>query len=147
MGRTSRLTRAEVRGDFKRGRYPLVHMAKELELGQVYPGLQDRKPAENQFEAALLVQPDNREAQFPLGRAQIASGKFREAVGQLESLSKSQPDNADVFALLAQGYYGLGRKQEAERAESRAKLRCCGKTNDPEKRRCPSWVDSGHCLS
>jgi len=92
-----------------------------LLLGRVYLGLKDPKAAEDQFEAALLVQPQNAEAQLWLARAQIASGNLVEALRQLEPLSKSQPDNAEVFESLAQVYSGLGKKEEAERAESRAR--------------------------
>lgn len=92
-----------------------------LLLGQVYLSLKDPNAAEDQFEAALLLQPQNAEAQLWLARTQIASGKFVGAVQQLEPLSNSQPNNAVVFELLAQGYSGLGKKVEAERAESRAR--------------------------
>jgi len=92
-----------------------------LLLGQVYLGLKSLKAAEDQFEAALLMQPQNLEAQLWLARAQIASGNFVEALRQLKPLSKSQPNNAEVFELLTQGYSGLGRREEAERAESRAR--------------------------
>jgi hypothetical protein len=42
-------------------------------------------------------------------------------VRQLESLAKSQPGSAKVFELLAQGYSGLGNREEAQRAETRAR--------------------------
>ena len=67
------------------------------------------------------MQPESAEAQLWLARAQIASENFVEALLQLEPLSKSQPNNAEVFELLAQGYSALGKKLEAERAESRAR--------------------------
>jgi choline-sulfatase len=92
-----------------------------LLLGQVYLDLKDPKAAEDQFEAALLLQPQNVEAQLCLARAQIVSGNFIEALRQLELLSKSQPDNAEVFESLAQTYSRLGKKEEAERAVSRAR--------------------------
>jgi len=67
------------------------------------------------------MKPESVEAQLGLARAQIASGYFLKAVQHLEPLSKSQPGNAELFELLAQGYYGLARKDDAERAENRAK--------------------------
>ena len=93
-----------------------------LLLGQVYLGLKDPKAAEDQLEAALLLQPDNVEAQLALANAQIAEGNFAEAAQQLEVLSKAQPKNPEVFDLLAKAYTGLGKADEAQRAESRAKL-------------------------
>ena len=92
-----------------------------LLLGQVYLGLKDARAAEDQFEAALLLQPNSTEAQLGVARAQIAEGSFADAVRALEPLSKSQPDNAEVFELLAQAYRGMGKRGEAERVESRAK--------------------------
>jgi len=92
-----------------------------LLLGQVYLGLKDPKAAEDQFEAALLLQPNSVEAQLGMAKAEIAQGSFADAVRQLEPLSRTQPDNAGVFELLAQAYRGMGKTEEAERVESRAK--------------------------
>jgi arylsulfatase A-like enzyme/cytochrome c-type biogenesis protein CcmH/NrfG len=44
-----------------------------LLLGEVYLGLQDPKAAEDQFEAALLLHPQNPQAQLGLKKAQIES--------------------------------------------------------------------------
>ena len=93
-----------------------------LLLGQVYLGLKDPKAAEDQFEAALLLQSGSVEAQLGVAQAQIAEGNFAEAVQSLESLSKAEPKNADVFDLLAKAYSGLGKKVEAQEAERRSKL-------------------------
>ena len=60
----------------------------------------------------------------------IASGRFKDAVEQLESLSKLQPNHAEVFELLAQAYRGLGKNEDAQNAETRANLL-------PEKRAKP----------
>ena len=91
-------------------------------LGQVYLELKDPKAAEDQFEAALLLQSSSVEAQLGLAGAQIADANFEEAVRQLEALSRTQAKNSEIFELLAQAYTGLGRTVEAQRAESRAKL-------------------------
>jgi predicted Zn-dependent protease len=72
------------------------------------------------MEAALLLQPESIEAQLGVASAQIDTGKFAEAARQLEPLAKAQPRNADLFDLLAQAYSGLGRKAEAQEAETRA---------------------------
>jgi choline-sulfatase len=93
-----------------------------LLLGQVYLGLKDPKAAEDQFEAATLLDPNSLEAQLGVARAQIAGGSFADAVQQLESLSNSQPDNPEVFDLLAEGYKGMGKSQQAQQAENKAKL-------------------------
>jgi choline-sulfatase len=93
-----------------------------LLLGQVYLDLKDAKAAEDQFEAALLLQSGSVEAQLGLADAQMAKGNFAEAAQSLEALSKAQPKNATVFDLLAKAYSGLGKKAEAQQAETRAKL-------------------------
>jgi choline-sulfatase len=93
-----------------------------LLLGQVYLDLKDPKAAEDQFEAALLLQSGSVEAQLGLADAQMAEGNFAEAAQSLEALSKTQPRNADVLDLLAKAYSGLGKKAEAQQAETKAKL-------------------------
>jgi choline-sulfatase len=93
-----------------------------LTLGQVYLGLKDAQAAVDQFEAALLLQPKSLEARLWFARAQIADGRFTEAVSELLQLSKSDGQNPKLFRLLAQAYTGIGKKTEADEAESRAKL-------------------------
>jgi hypothetical protein len=39
----------------------------------------------------------------------------------LEALAKANPKNVEVFEALAQGYRGMGKAAEAERAEELAK--------------------------
>jgi choline-sulfatase len=91
-----------------------------LLLGQVYLALKDPKAAEDQFEAALLLQSGNVEAKLGLASAQIAEGTFAAAVRLLEPLSKTKPNNAELFELLARGYSGLGKTAPARQAKSRA---------------------------
>jgi predicted Zn-dependent protease len=91
-------------------------------LGEVYLGLKDTAAAEDQFEAALLLQPESVEAQLGLARVKIAGGLFNDAVEQLETLSKSQSNNAEIFELLAQAYRGIGKNDAAQKAETRARL-------------------------
>lgn len=92
-----------------------------LLLGQVCLDAKNARAAEDQFEAALLIEPQNSTAQLWLAKAQMAGRNFTEAARGLESLAKSQPQNADIIELLAQAYAGLGREEEAERVNSRAK--------------------------
>jgi predicted Zn-dependent protease len=98
-----------------------------LLLGQVYLGLKNPQAAEDQFEAALLIQSKSVAAQIGVAKAQVAEGNFKGAVQQLEPLTKSQAKNAEVFELLAQAYTGLGRTAEALQAEAKAKLLRTGK--------------------
>jgi choline-sulfatase len=93
-----------------------------LLLGQVYLSLKDTKAAEDQLEAALLIQSSSVEAQIGLASVYVAEHKFEEALSQLEPLSKGQPKNAEIFALLSQAYAGLGKTAEAQQAEARARM-------------------------
>jgi len=93
-----------------------------LLLGEVYLGLKDTAAAEDQFEAAQLLQPESEEAQLGSAKVKIASGRFKDAVEQLKPLSKSHPNNAETFELLAQAYRGIGKNEDAQNAETRAIL-------------------------
>jgi choline-sulfatase len=91
-------------------------------LGHVYLELKDPKAAGDQFEAALLIESDSVEAQLGSAEVQIVDGNFAEAAQSLETLSKAQPKNPEVFELLAKAYSGLGKKMESQQAEAKAKM-------------------------
>jgi predicted Zn-dependent protease len=90
-------------------------------LGQVYLGLKNPKAAEDQFEAALLTNSGNAEAQLGIAQADILDKRFADAAQQLQSLAKGTNANAEIYELLAQAYAGLGKTAEADRARLRAK--------------------------
>jgi arylsulfatase A-like enzyme/Tfp pilus assembly protein PilF len=92
-----------------------------LLLGNAYLGLKDAKAAADQFEAAQLLDAKSAAAQIGLARAQVIAGSFADAVQQLEPLTASEPNNAQVFETLAQAYQGLGKTAEAQKAADRAK--------------------------
>jgi choline-sulfatase len=94
-----------------------------LLLGNVYLELKDARAAEDEFEAALLLQSENVEAQIGLAKAHISDRSFSDAIQLLEALSKTHgKNNAEVFHLLAKAYSALGRDREARQAEINAKL-------------------------
>jgi choline-sulfatase len=95
-------------------------VAQRLQLGRVYLHLKDAKNAEDQFEAASLADSNNREARLGLAEAQIEQSNFAGALPDLEAFAKSDPKNAEALKLLARAYRGLGRQQDAKRAEERA---------------------------
>ncbi len=95
--------------------------AARLSLGRVYLGLNDSKAAEVQFEAAVLLQPGSSEAQIDLAKALIRQKKFADAVELLEPVAGSSSDDAEMFEVLAEAYNGLGRRQDAQRAQSQAR--------------------------
>ena len=92
-----------------------------LALGRVYLGLDDSNAAEDQFEAAVLLQPGSSDAQINLAKALIRQKKFAEAVELLEVVAEPSSRDPEIFELLAQAYSSLGRRQEAQRARLRAK--------------------------
>jgi len=95
--------------------------AARLSLGRVYLSLNDLKEAEDQLEAAVLTQPGSVEAQIGLAKALIRQKKFADAVELLEPIAGASSSGPEMFQLLSDAYAGLGGRQEAERAASRAK--------------------------
>jgi len=93
-----------------------------LLLGRVYLGLNKPKDAEDQFEAALLLQSNSVEAQQGLAEGEIEEGNFTVAVRQLEALSRMDAKNPDLFEWLAKGYARLGEAAKAQRARTQAQL-------------------------
>ncbi len=119
----------ELSGDLSGARDALLASLKlnpqqfeaRLALGRVYLGLNDSNAAEDQFEAAVLLQPGSTEAQLNLAKALIRQKKFAEAVELLEVIAEPSSSNPEIFELLARAYAGLGRRQDAQRAQLRAK--------------------------
>jgi choline-sulfatase len=95
-------------------------MSARLRLGHVYLQLKDAKNAADQFEAALLVDSNSSEGRLGLAEAQIQQSDFAGALPDLEALTKSEPRNAAALRLLARAYRGLGRENDAKRAEEQA---------------------------
>jgi choline-sulfatase len=95
--------------------------AARLLLGRVYLRLNDSKAAEDQFEAAVLMQPGSPEAQMELAKALNRQKKFSDAVELLEPIVESSSNDSEMLEVLAEAYRGLGRRQDAHRAELRAK--------------------------
>jgi len=86
----------------------------------VYLKLNDPKNAQEQFEAASLVDSNNTEARLGLAEAQIVQSDFAAALPDLESITKADPKNAAALRLLARAYRGLGREPDARRTEEMA---------------------------
>ena len=98
-----------------------TRLPARLLLGDICLKLKDLKAAEDQFEAALLLQPAEGRAQLGLVKVEIASGNFLKASEMLEPMTRSQANNAEVFELLAQSYDGLGNGEKSEQAAKRAR--------------------------
>ena len=95
--------------------------AARLSLGRVYLRLNDSQAAEVQFEAAVLLQPGSSEAQIDLAKALIGQKKFADVVELLEPVAGFSSDDAEMFEVLAGAYTGLGRRQDAQRAQAQAR--------------------------
>jgi predicted Zn-dependent protease len=91
-----------------------------LLLGQVFLKLKEPKPALDQLEAALLLQPANPEARLSRAEEQLGNDRAAEAAATLESLTKSGPKNVAAWDLLARAYGALGKAEAARQAEARA---------------------------
>lgn len=94
------------------------NVAGRILMGKLCLRLKDTAAAEDQFEAASLVQPNNEDAQLGLAQALYAEGKFADAAQQLSGMSESK--NPDVYDLLAQTYERLNKPAEAQKARLRA---------------------------
>src|SRR6266850_166584 len=94
--------------------------AARLSLGRVYLSLDDAKAAEDQLEAAVLSQPGSAEAQIGLAKALVRQKKFADAMELLELIAGPSSNDPEKFQLLSEAYAGLGRRQDAQRAASRA---------------------------
>jgi arylsulfatase A-like enzyme len=95
-------------------------LAARLLLGHVYLNSNNARAAEDQFEAAVLLQPGNMEAQFGMAKALLREKKFADAVDLLEETTKSGTKDPEAFELLAQAYTGLGKPVLAKRAADQA---------------------------
>lgn len=92
-----------------------------LLLGQVYFNLHDAAAAQDQLEAALLLQPTF-EAKFILAEVLLAQEKYADALQHLEALAKLRRDSPEVYDFLARAYTGLHNDQQARQAENRARF-------------------------
>jgi arylsulfatase A-like enzyme/Flp pilus assembly protein TadD len=92
----------------------------QLALGRIYLTLNDSNAAEDQFETAVLLQPGSSEAQIALAKALIRRKKFTDAVELLKLVAGASSRDPEIFELFAQAYTGLGRRQDAQRAQLQA---------------------------
>ncbi len=88
-------------------------------LAKTYLRLDKPGSAEDQLQAALLVDSGNSDAQLELGRVLLAEKKYAEAASQLNSVTEQHP-TAESFELLKQAYAGQGKAQLAAAAAKRA---------------------------
>ncbi len=102
--------------------------AARFSLGTVYLRMQKLTAAQDQLEAALLVQ-STFEAEMKLGEVFLEQEKFEEAQAHLATAIKLGPNSAEAYELLARAYTGLHKTQEARNAEGHAKVLRSRKTS------------------
>jgi choline-sulfatase len=98
-----------------------TNLAGRLLLARIDLDLKDTRAAQDQIDAALLLSPESNEARVLKAELLISENKFSEAAHILEAVTKAQPQSAQPYKLLASAYRGLGRQQEAVRAENQAR--------------------------
>jgi adenylate cyclase len=79
-----------------------------------------RDAAEEAFRTALALKPNLAEAHYHYARHCRAMGRFEEAARWFESAADLRPEDYATPALLASVYVGLGRTEDARRAQRRA---------------------------
>jgi choline-sulfatase len=106
---------------------PNQHAARFL-LGDIYFRLHNLRAAQDQLEAAVLVQ-STFEVEMKLGDVLLAQEKFEEARDHLLTATKLDPNSSEAFELLARAYLGLHKNQQASAAQYRAKILRTRKSN------------------
>lgn len=87
---------------------PDVHRS----LGEVYDAQADRIRATREFKTAILLNANDSEAHYDLGRVSIESGDVGSAIPELETATKLTPDNPLFHRELASAYGLVSRKDD-----------------------------------
>ena len=88
-------------------------------LGRVYLRQKKVDSAHDQFEAATLLD-SSADTRLNIAHAWLDAGEANQATAQLQEASKLQPNNPEIYDLLAQAYKKLGKEAEANQAARRA---------------------------
>jgi TolB-like protein/Flp pilus assembly protein TadD len=76
----------------------------------------DVAAAEAACRKALELEPSRDETEMALGSLYLASGRYEQAESVFTSLAARRPQDAEVYAGLANAQAGLGRREDAERS-------------------------------
>lgn len=87
----------------------------EFLLGEVARRSGDLDTAATHYRKALNIYPGFAQASFALGRALLDTGKTADAIPQLETAAKEDPDNPTIHLALGTALQRSGRKDEAAR--------------------------------
>ena len=84
-----------------------------LNIGLIYMDKGQFKPAIDQFQEALRLQPSDAKVRYNLGSALTDDGQIKEAIGQLQEAVRLQPDYAEAWCGLGIACYKNGQVDEA----------------------------------
>jgi Flp pilus assembly protein TadD len=92
---------------------PDVHRS----LGEAYAagGKADSEKAEEEFATAVRLNPKDSEAHYELGKLDLALGKVKPAIAELEMAVQLDPNNSAAHAALADAYKRDSRPADAKR--------------------------------
>ena len=90
-------------------------LSARLLLGSVYQQLKNYTAAQDQFEAVLLQQPKNWEAERGAIEAMIGAERYTEAIQRLNALARSRLADPQITKLLAQARSGYAKARSTQR--------------------------------
>ena len=90
-------------------------ISAELLLGDIYLKMRNGQAAEDRFEAVLLLQPANLEAEIGVAKANLTEGDFEEALAVLKPLSKSHRENVEIWRLLNQAHRAAAKRSAVKK--------------------------------
>lgn len=91
-------------------------------LGRVYVELSDWAKAQDQLEAAVLLDPRRPEPRLELARVLLAEKNPDEALDRLRQAERISPRSPEVYELMSQAYLQKGEKAKALEAAHHAKI-------------------------
>lgn len=100
----------------------LAPMLAETHLAHAVALSLNRRPeaAEQEFQTTLALKPNLAEAHYHYARHCRTTGRLEDAARWFESTARLRPEDYATPALLASVYVGLGRPDDARRAQRRA---------------------------
>ncbi len=91
-----------------------------VHLGEHYRAKGDRALALQHFRRAVDLDGDNAAARWQFGRALLEEGRTSEAISELETARKLDPESSDTRSTLADAYEKAGRAADAARLRAEA---------------------------
>lgn len=90
-------------------------------LGNAYVKTHDYPRAQEAFEQAVSLDPDEPSHRHGLAQAYLSNGKYQEALQQFQQLTKMEPDSAENYLRISQIYRHMNQLDKAEAALTQAK--------------------------